>query len=264
MLDHLDDVLDSLFKVNFEEVMFKSEPEVSPAAHNRDWEEWVKEEASLQAASEDFIQHSATHQHNTSTFSEYLASPPRSTNQAHRVPIYEQSPQIHQQRPSKPNNYFPPAPVHVQHRPLNLLHQHKLHSPQPAENCYRTPSPSKNFPVYSASTNLPITCTSTILPRHMPVPLPQHPISHQMLYNMQDTSIPSSMTTMTPLTRCTNCSTSSTSLWRRDTVGAPVCNACGLYYKLHGRTRPVTWRRDVTTRRVRKSDRRTMMKHIED
>ncbi|KAM9751934.1 transcription factor GATA-5 [Menidia menidia] len=33
---------------------------------------------------------------------------------------------------------------------------------------------------------------------------------------------------------CTNCHTSTTTLWRRSAEGAPVCNACGLYMKLHG------------------------------
>ena len=54
-------------------------------------------------------------------------------------------------------------------------------------------------------------------------------------------------------TSCSNCGTTSTSLWRRDPAScAPVCNACGLYHKLHGKPRPLTWRRDVTTTRVRK------------
>lgn len=34
--------------------------------------------------------------------------------------------------------------------------------------------------------------------------------------------------------RCTNCHTSTTTLWRRNAEGEPVCNACGLYMKLHG------------------------------
>lgn len=33
---------------------------------------------------------------------------------------------------------------------------------------------------------------------------------------------------------CSNCYTSTTTLWRRNNEGEPVCNACGLYFKLHG------------------------------
>ena len=53
-------------------------------------------------------------------------------------------------------------------------------------------------------------------------------------------------------TRCTNCGTEKTCLWRKDSeTGLPVCNACGLYYKLHSRRRPANWRTDVTVRRNR-------------
>jgi len=33
--------------------------------------------------------------------------------------------------------------------------------------------------------------------------------------------------------RCANCLTTTTTLWRRNCDGEPVCNACGLYFKLH-------------------------------
>ncbi|KAF2985224.1 hypothetical protein EK904_007538 [Melospiza melodia maxima] len=33
---------------------------------------------------------------------------------------------------------------------------------------------------------------------------------------------------------CANCHTTTTTLWRRNAEGEPVCNACGLYMKLHG------------------------------
>ncbi|XP_063902857.1 transcription factor GATA-4-like isoform X3 [Zophobas morio] len=51
---------------------------------------------------------------------------------------------------------------------------------------------------------------------------------------------------------CTNCHTSTTSLWRRNTVGEPVCNACGLYFKLHGVNRPLAMKKDSIQTRKRK------------
>ncbi|RZC27658.1 GATA domain containing protein [Asbolus verrucosus] len=51
---------------------------------------------------------------------------------------------------------------------------------------------------------------------------------------------------------CTNCGTQTTTIWRRNMKGEMVCNACGLYYKLHGIDRPHTMRRDtIHTRRRR-------------
>lgn len=40
---------------------------------------------------------------------------------------------------------------------------------------------------------------------------------------------------------CTNCHTTNTTLWRRNAEGEPVCNACGLYMKLHGVRAGVCW-----------------------
>lgn len=39
-------------------------------------------------------------------------------------------------------------------------------------------------------------------------------------------------------TCCANCQTTTTTLWRRNANGDPVCNACGLYYKLHNVSAP--------------------------
>lgn len=51
---------------------------------------------------------------------------------------------------------------------------------------------------------------------------------------------------------CSHCETTSTSLWRRDpTNGQPVCNACGLYYKLRGVRRPPTLSRSGLQKRRR-------------
>ncbi|XP_034333093.2 transcription factor GATA-4 isoform X3 [Magallana gigas] len=51
---------------------------------------------------------------------------------------------------------------------------------------------------------------------------------------------------------CANCSTTTTTLWRRNNEGEPVCNACGLYYKLHGVNRPLAMKKDGIQTRKRK------------
>ncbi|KAI9478469.1 MAG: hypothetical protein EXX96DRAFT_525031 [Benjaminiella poitrasii] len=53
------------------------------------------------------------------------------------------------------------------------------------------------------------------------------------------------------VTVCTNCETTTTPLWRRDASGRTICNACGLYYKLHLVHRPATMMRTVIKRRKR-------------
>ncbi|KAJ2815771.1 GATA type transcriptional activator of nitrogen-regulated proteins, partial [Coemansia erecta] len=51
--------------------------------------------------------------------------------------------------------------------------------------------------------------------------------------------------------RCFNCSAESTPLWRRDPEDNIICNACGLYYKLHAKPRPISMRRPAIKRRNR-------------
>lgn len=50
---------------------------------------------------------------------------------------------------------------------------------------------------------------------------------------------------------CTNCHTQTTPLWRRNPEGHPLCNACGLFLKLHGVVRPLSLKTDVIKKRNR-------------
>ncbi|XP_031560719.1 GATA-binding factor 2-like isoform X7 [Actinia tenebrosa] len=53
-------------------------------------------------------------------------------------------------------------------------------------------------------------------------------------------------------TSCANCHTTQTTLWRRNQNGDPVCNACGLYWKLHAVNRPLSMKKDGIQTRNRK------------
>ncbi|KXN74651.1 glucocorticoid receptor-like (DNA-binding domain), partial [Conidiobolus coronatus NRRL 28638] len=50
---------------------------------------------------------------------------------------------------------------------------------------------------------------------------------------------------------CTNCGTNTTPLWRRNPNGRTLCNACGLYYKLHNSDRPLSLKTDSYKKRTR-------------
>lgn len=52
---------------------------------------------------------------------------------------------------------------------------------------------------------------------------------------------------------CANCHTKTTPLWRRNPEGQSLCNACGLFLKLHGVVRPLSLKTDVIKKRQRGS-----------
>ncbi|KHJ41720.1 GATA zinc finger [Trichuris suis] len=61
---------------------------------------------------------------------------------------------------------------------------------------------------------------------------------------------------------CANCGTNTTTLWRRNQNGDPVCNACGLYYKLHNVNRPLSMKKEGIQTRNRKLSGKSKKKRI--
>ncbi|EIE80268.1 hypothetical protein G6F46_011437 [Rhizopus delemar] len=64
-------------------------------------------------------------------------------------------------------------------------------------------------------------------------------------------SPPSTEQTVEMNQECANCHQTQTPLWRKNERGEPLCNACGLYAKLHNRDRPAEMRKTTIQRRRR-------------
>lgn len=57
---------------------------------------------------------------------------------------------------------------------------------------------------------------------------------------------------------CENCKTNITPLWRRSDSGKYLCNACGLYLKIHKKNRPVKFMSKEIKHRQRQPVARTL------
>jgi GATA zinc finger len=117
-----------------------------------------------------------------------------------------------------------------------------------------TPGLSGNTPVSHAQVFGGSWCQEpACLPYRSPIPPPYRSPSpaasrtaiKKMAASLTDNGLPYTQ----PV--CQNCQTSTTPLWRRDEAGSVLCNACGLFLKLHGRARPISLKTDVIKSRNR-------------
>ncbi|KAI8371067.1 hypothetical protein BD560DRAFT_395976 [Blakeslea trispora] len=149
----------------------------------------------------------------------------------------------------------------------NLPSNSNFPLPQPSQDGLRTPTgqsppiqPSPLSPSYNNTNSLSRLATTNEdqLPPNPSIvgsPIVQKNSTH--LPNQQDKksdetriTVKKEMGTNTN-TKCTNCETTTTPLWRRNPEGQPLCNACGLFLKLHGVVRPLSLKTDVIKKRNR-------------
>lgn len=169
--------------------------------------------------------------------------------------------------------FFNPNPSHetpTVSTPIDLpdISGSKLNSPSSFDH------PQNSLPASSSSTTT--TITELIIDRYsskkkLPVKSTLSPGTKKKNKKQEKVKLPAttktisaktsrnndkSRTATTPIsaaipTHCTNCKTLTTPLWRRNPEGQPLCNACGLFLKLHGIVRPLSLKTDVIKKRQR-------------
>ncbi|KAL9546863.1 hypothetical protein MBANPS3_006461 [Mucor bainieri] len=95
---------------------------------------------------------------------------------------------------------------------------------------------------------------ATTTPQQTTILTPTSTPSPPSIKQQQQSSAKSNTPTTT---QCTNCNTTTTPLWRRNPEGKPLCNACGLFLKLHGVVRPLSLKTDVIKKRNRNNGNNT-------
>ncbi|KAF9347841.1 hypothetical protein BGX26_000707 [Mortierella sp. AD094] len=155
------------------------------------------------------------------------------------------------------------------HRPLNARHKlptiladvrlNTMPYARPSASSSRSSSPTPTSPISSPSSSSAqdSSASSSFSDSDSDSGLTSFPVLAKMYTEALVPSAAAAHRTSPPLMIaklgicCANCSQTQTPLWRKNDAGEPICNACGLYAKLHNRDRPVTMRKAKITRRRR-------------
>ncbi|KAJ3333346.1 putative electron transfer flavoprotein subunit [Blyttiomyces sp. JEL0837] len=150
------------------------------------------------------------------------------------------------------NNRVPPAAaVHSMTPPVSAHTSHAA-SPSPESSIAATgPVPMDIANITSSNSPAPVPTPSTISSPTSSSATASSSTAAQSPTHAQPQPPAQALAQPRDAMVCVNCATTSTPLWRRDDKGQPICNACGLYFKLHGHNRPVTMKRSVIKRRKR-------------
>lgn len=127
--------------------------------------------------------------------------------------------------------------------PLNLLKQQQQQHQNQNQQQQQQSSPRPSGSSHSVGSPL-----SSRPQSHASSPKPSTPNRNSQPSRSSANPNPSS-SSASPT--CTNCFTQTTPLWRRNPEGQPLCNACGLFLKLHGVVRPLSLKTDVIKKRNR-------------
>ena len=272
-------VLDNLFVVNDLDKarMVKDERMVTHVevnVDNKDWDEWLQEEETrFSNCSPQSLSPSAAPVPEVPVTIDYYPVP---------EPYYHPylSPDLTQSVPtpamqfvasSSPGNnveFVPRSPSNIVTTTYSTLHQLRTSTIQINTTTMTpwTPQPSPPLPGHSTIQQTSEVYNNPSLPLYDSPASPPQPgpsARQSSLFLLKQTPILCNKPSMKPKPApgpkgppcvCSNCGTQETSLWRKAKDGSnlTVCNACGLYAKLHGKPRPLSWRRDVTTTRQRK------------
>ncbi|CAI2165261.1 3072_t:CDS:2 [Funneliformis geosporum] len=118
-------------------------------------------------------------------------------------------------------------------------------------SCMRPTVTQTSTPVASPTLR-PANMSPSPLPNTLSLPPPSlHPSATPPLPSTTTTPSTISSTMADIQIQCANCGQTQTPLWRKNDKGQPLCNACGLYAKLHNRDRPIAMRKSKIQRRRR-------------